>query len=188
MIRQRQSKKRLSNKYDIINNEQVDYTPYSQIPLVKTEEKIDQARIQENTDYLEGELAKNARDFEIAAEIEAKNKEDLIRSAIDPGFGVLTNEGITPLDHIRTERNEPAAPQLDQIALRGMENFLSKLKETTVVDSDDEESKIKIEPEAIYTAPEIVRPDLQTLLTNDNQNSETVNDIREISDKIKIEI
>ena len=87
---------------------------------------------------MEGELARNARDFEIAADIEAKNKYDLIKSAIDPGDGIITNEEITPLDHIKTERNEPAAPQLDPIALRGMEHFLSKLNETIIVESDDE--------------------------------------------------
>ena len=157
---------------------------------MKTEDEIDEARIEENTDYLEGQLARNARDFEIAADIEAQNKRDLIKSAIDPGHGIMTNEDITPLDHIKTERSKPAAPQLDPIALRGMEHFLGKLKETIIVESDDEDVKPNIEPipEATYTTPEVARPDLQTLLNRDNQNDEALNNIRGFRDRIKTEI
>ena len=175
---------------DILNNDQTDYTPYFQITVLKTEDEIDEARTQENTDYLEGQLARNARDFETAAEIEAQNKCDLIKSAIDPGNGIMTNEDITPLDHIKTERNEPAVPQLDPIALRGMEHFLGKLKETIIVESDDEDVKPNIEsiPEATYTAPEVARPDLQSLLNRDNQNDEALNNIRGFRDRIKTEI
>ena len=175
---------------DILNNDQTDYIPYFQIPVLKTEDEIDEARIPENTDYLEGQLARNARDFEIATEIEAQNKRDLIKSAIDPGDGIMTNEDITPLDHIKTERNEPAAPQLDPIALRGMEHFLGKLKETIIVESNDEDVKPNIEPipEIAYTAPEVARPNLQTLLNRDNQNDEALNNIRGFRDQIKTEI
>ena len=103
---------------NIINNNQTDFTPYFQIPVLKTEDKIDNDRIEQNKQFLEGELAKNERDFEIIDDIEAKNRHDLIKSAIDPGDGILTNEGITNLDYTKTERNEPAAPQLDPSVLR----------------------------------------------------------------------
>ena len=164
---------------DILNNDETDYRPYFQIPVLKTEDEIDAIRIQENADFLEGELAKNATDFEIAAEVEAQNKIDLIKSAIDPGDGIITNEGVTLVDYNRTDRNEPAAPQLDPIALRRMENFLNQLKESIVLSDDEEDVKPKIEPipEASYTAPEIVRPDLQTLLNQDSQNGEALTEI-----------
>ena len=102
----------------------------------------------------------------------------------------MTNEDITPLDHIKTERNEPAAPQLDPFALRGMEHFLGKLKETIIVESNDEDVKPNIEPipEIAYTAPEVARPNLQTLLNRDNQNDEALNNIRGFRDQIKTEI
>ena len=54
---------------DILNNDETDYRLNFQIPVLKTEDEIDTIRIQENADFLEGELAKNATDFEIAAEV-----------------------------------------------------------------------------------------------------------------------
>ena len=122
--------------------------------------------------------------------VEAQNKIDLIKSPIDPGDGIITNEGVTLVDYNRTDRNEPAAPQLDPIALRRMENFLNQLKESIVLSDDEEDVKPKIEPipEASYTAPEIVRPDLQTLLNQDSQNGETLTEIKNVRDQIKTEI
>ena len=171
---------------DLINNDQTNYQPYFHIPVVKTEEEIDDARIRENTDFLEGELAKNARDFEFAAELEARDRTDLIRNATDPGYRIMAKEDIAPLDHNKTERNEPAAPQLDPAALRGMETFLGKL--TEIIVAEDDTPEIKQVPEAVYTAPEIVRSDLQDLLTRDNQDISVLDDIKSVGDKIKIEI
>ena len=56
---------------DIINNDQTDYGPQYTFPRPKTEDEIEKARVGENISFIEGELAKNARDFEIAADIEA---------------------------------------------------------------------------------------------------------------------
>ena len=145
---------------DIINNNQTDYNPYFEIPVIKTEDEIDNDRIEENKQFLEGELAKNERDFEMIDDIEAKNKHDLIKSAIDLGDGILTNEDITPLDYIKTERNEPAAPQLDPTALKGIGNFLYDLKETVNSEPDSALPELEQIPEATYVEPAVFRPDL----------------------------
>ena len=113
---------------DIINNNQTDYHPYFEIPVIKTEDEIDDDRIEQNKQFLEGELAKNQRDFEIIYNIEAKNKHDLIKSAIDPGDGIVTDEDITYLDSTKKEQNEPATPQLDPSVLRGIGFFFTGSK------------------------------------------------------------
>ena len=45
---------------DIINNDHTDYRPQYTFPQSKTEDEIDQARVDENINLIEGELAKNA--------------------------------------------------------------------------------------------------------------------------------
>ena len=60
---------------DIINRDQTDYTTSFQIPVVKSEEEIGEDRKEWNKAFLEGELAKNERDFEIIEYTEAKNKD-----------------------------------------------------------------------------------------------------------------
>ena len=77
--------------------------PYFEPPTVKNEEEIDEDRKEWNKQFLQGELAKNERDFEITEDIEAKNKFDLIKDAIDPGDGIFTNEETGHLDYTRTE-------------------------------------------------------------------------------------
>ena len=81
---------------DIIQNDQTDYTPYFEPPAVKTEEGIDEDRKEWNKQFLEGELAKNERDFEIIEDIEAKNKVDLIKDAItqEMGFSLMKKQDI----------------------------------------------------------------------------------------------
>ena len=73
---------------------------------------------------MEIELAKNARDFEIAAEIEAQKKADLLRNIIDPGLGLITNEGVSSIDAIRNDNGDSVIPQLDPIALHVCNNCL----------------------------------------------------------------
>ena len=108
---------------NIINNYQTDYSPNFQVPVLKSEEETDEDRKEWNKEFLEGEFAKNERDFEIIEDIEAKNKHDLIKSAKDEGDGIYTNEEITHLDYTETEHNETAAPQLDPNILKGIEFF-----------------------------------------------------------------
>ena len=50
---------------DTINGETFDYKTSFQIPVPKTEDDITDTIRQNNIDFLEGELAKNARDFEL---------------------------------------------------------------------------------------------------------------------------
>ena len=173
---------------DIVNNNQTDYTPYFQIPLIKTEEEIDNDRIAQNKQVLEGELAKNERDFEITDDIEAKNKHDLIKSAIDPGDGILTNEDITPLDYINTERNEPAAPQRDPSALKGIGSILQGLNETINSEPNPPLPELEWIPEGTYVEPAVVRPDLQDILTIENEtNDDAIEEIKNFKDEVKTE-
>ena len=90
---------------DIISNYQKNYVPEFAPPTVKTEEKIDEDRLEWNRNFLATELAKKERDFEIIDDIEAKEQHDLIKNAIDPSDGLLTNEEIDPTDYNRTIKN-----------------------------------------------------------------------------------
>ena len=173
---------------DIINNNQTDYTPYFQIPVLKTEDEIDNDRIEQNKQFLEGELAKNERDFEIIDDTEAKNRHDLIKSAIDPGDGILTNEYITNLDYTKTERNEPAAPQLDPSILSGIGIFLQGVNQEINSEPDTPMPELEWIPEATYVEPAVVRPDLQDILTIENEtNDDAIEEIKNFKDEIQAE-
>ena len=124
---------------DIISGETTDYrVPYT-FPQPKTEEEITDTVRQDNINFLEGELTKNARDFEIAAEIEVQKKADLLRNIIDPGLGLITNEGVSSLDAIRNDNGDSVIPHLDPIALQGMEQLLDNLRNTIELSSDEED-------------------------------------------------
>ena len=126
---------------------------------MKSEEEIDENRKEWNKAFLEGELAKNERDFEIIEDIEAKNKHDLIKSAVDPRDGIYTNEKITHLDYTRTEQNETAAPQLDPSVLKGIGIHLQGINQR-ISEDDPINSLPELEyiPEAKYEEPEEVKP------------------------------
>ena len=174
---------------DMINNDQTDYTPNFQVPVVKSEEEIDEDRKEWNKKFLEGELAKNERDFEIIEDIEAKNKHDLINRAIDPGDGIYTNEEITHLNYTKTEHNETAAPLLDPSVLKGIGTFLQGINQRISKDDPDNSlPELEYIPEAKYEEPEEVKPNLQHILTETNKtNEEYIEDIKNIKDEIKTE-
>ena len=110
---------------DIITGDEADYTPIHLPPAVKTEEEIDEDRKEWNKNFLATEIAWRERDLEIINDIKAKNQVDLIRSALDPSDGLMTNEEVDQTDYNRTEHNEPNAPQLDNNVLNGMREVSS---------------------------------------------------------------
>ena len=176
---------------DIINRDTTDYRTPFHFPIPKTEDEITESVRQDNINFLEGELAKNARDFQIAAEIEAQKQADLLRNIIDPGLRLITNEGTSCNDAIRNDNGDSVIPQLDPIALRGMEGLLNNLNETIELSSDeeDESNDVKPPPEAFYPPMvDLTQPNLQDILTNENQNADTLNEIRAIRDKINTEV
>ena len=174
---------------DIINGETSDYKKSFQIPIPKTEDEITDTIRQNNIDFLEGELAKNERDFEIAAELDAKKQADLLRNILDPGLGLITNEDPSCLDAIVNDNGDSIVPQLDPVALRGMEGLLNNLKQSIELSSDEEDTDdVKPPPDVFYLPTALNQPNLQDILTNDNQNSETLNEVRAIKDKIKTEV
>ena len=172
---------------DIIQNGQTDYTPYFEPPAVKTEEEIDENRKEWNKQFLEGELAKNERDFEIIEDIEAKNKIDLIKDAIDPGDGIFTNEETGHLDYTRTERNEPAAPQLDPSVLKGIGVFLQGMSQAVSEQTSDDLPELKYIPDVKYEEPEEIKPNLQDILTQP-EPEDFIEDIKNIKEEVKAEI
>ena len=172
---------------DIIQNDQTDYTPYFEPPVVKTEEKIDEDRKEWNKQFLEGELAKNERDFEIIEDIEAKNKVDLIKDAIDPGDGIFTNEETGHLDYTRTERNEPAAPQLDPSVLKGIGIFLQGMPQAVSEQTSDGLPELRYIPDVKYEEPEEIKPNLQDILTQP-EPEDFIEDIKNIKEEVKTEL
>ena len=70
-----------------------------------------------------------------------------------------------------------------------MEGLLNNLKQSIELSSDEEDTDdVKPPPDVFYLLTALNRPNLQDILTNDNQNSETLNEIRAIKDKIKTEV
>ena len=88
---------------DILNNDNTDYTPQYNFPTVKTDEEADRDKINENKNYIATELVKKERDIQTIEDITKKNQKDLIRSIVDPGNGIMTNEDITATDYTRNE-------------------------------------------------------------------------------------
>ena len=88
---------------DILNNDNTDYTPQYNFPTNKTDEEADRDKINENKNYIATELVKKERDIQTIEDITKKNQKDLIRSIVDPGNGIMTNEDITATDYTRNE-------------------------------------------------------------------------------------
>ena len=57
---------------DILNNYITDYTPQYNFPTVKTDEKADRDRINENKNYIATELVKKERDIQTIEDITKK--------------------------------------------------------------------------------------------------------------------
>ena len=100
---------------DIINEDQTDYGAPSPLPFPKSEAEIDFERREDTKEYLKTELVKRERDFEIIRDINAENQVELIRSAIDPLDGQVTNDTITSADYNSTNNNEPYLPRWTQV-------------------------------------------------------------------------
>ena len=90
----------------ILNNDNTDYTPQYNFPTVKTDEEADRDRINRNKNYIATELVKKERDIQTIEDIK-KNQKDLIRSIVNPGDGIMTNEDTTVTDYTRNDNNEP---------------------------------------------------------------------------------
>ena len=102
----------------------------------------------------------------------------MLRNLIDPGFGLITNEDVSALDAIRNDNGDSAF----------REQLLDNLRETIDL-SDDETEDAKPPPDAVYPPiADLKVPDLQDLLTDGNQNSGTLNEIRAIRDNVKTEV
>ena len=108
-------------------------------------------------------MAKRERYFQIINEINTKYQADLIRKAIDPSGGQLTNEQINQTDFNRTDNNEPLAPPLPSGSLDILDKFVNKLSDEVNADIPDRQPTplipIQIKPEVVST------PTLQDILT-----------------------
>ena len=114
---------------EIINEDETDCGQPSLLPFPKNEEKIDYERREQTKEYLKTELAKKERNFEIIRDINAENQVELIRSAINPSDGQITNEEITSADYNKTGNNEPQPyspppPQVDPNVLKVMQGIV----------------------------------------------------------------
>ena len=162
-----------------LNNDNTDYTPQYNFPTVKTDEEADRDGINENKNYIATELIKKERDIQTIEDITKKNQKDLIRSIVDPGDGIMTNEDITATDYTRNDNNEPVQPQLDPGVLNVMQEMVKIMAEqVAVMDSI---------PPALENIPQnepvqiITQPDLQDIITKDEPD---LNDLVKIKDEI----
>ena len=104
--------------------------------------------------------------MQIIDNIEAKSQVDLIRSAIDPSDGVITNEDISQTDYTRSDNNEPIQPQLNPNVLNVMKEMVKTMQEQTSSIYDDIPALEDL-PETNYAPPTILPPNLQDILTNE---------------------
>ena len=167
---------------DILNNDQTDYTTIFIPPTDKTEEQIDQDRIEWNRNSLETELAKRERDFQIIDDIEAKNQVDLISRAIEPNDDVITNEEISQTDYNRTNNNEPIHPHLNPNVLNVIKEMVKVMQEQTSSIYDDMPALEDV-PETNYEPPAILPPNLQDILTNGPPDS-NLDDLIQIKEEV----
>ena len=173
---------------DIISNDQTNYAPEFVPPTVKTEEEIDQDRLEWNRNFLATEIAKKERDFEIIDDKEAKEQHDLIKNAIDPSEGVLTNEEIDPTDYNRTIKNEPEVVQLDPHILNIMREVVNRMFDQ-VNSQVDEMPPLEEVPQTKYEEdPEPdLNPTLQDLLTQP-EPEEYIQEFNNFKEEVKEEI
>ena len=171
---------------DIISNDETNHIPEYIPPTVKTEEEIDENRLEWNRNFLATELAKKERDFEIIDDIEAKEQYDLIKDVIDPSDGLLTNEEIDPTDYNRTIKIEPLAPQLDPNILNIMREVVNHMSDQ-VNSQADEMPALEDVPEIKYEPEEDIKPNWQDLLTN-SEPEEIIEDFKDLKDEIKEEM
>ena len=163
----------------IVINDTTDYTPIHPVPVVKTEEEIEQDRLEWNKNFLKTELASRERDPEIIDDIEATNQVDLLRSTIDPSDGLVTNEEVNQTDYNRTEHNKPLGSQLDPNVLKVMKEIVKNMSEQ-VNSIYDDMPVLEDELETKYTPPEFARPNLQDILTGDITEDEMKQEIEEL--------
>ena len=168
---------------DIISNDDTDYKPINIPPTVKTEDEIDQNNILWNENFLKTELAKRERDFQIIDEINEKYQADLIRKAIDPFDGQLTNEQINQTDFNRTDNNEPLAPPLPSGSLDILDKFVNKLSDEVNADIPDRQPT---PPLPIQIKPEVVSmPTLQDILSGVVEvEDDSLRDLQSVRDEV----
>ena len=82
----------------------------------------------------------------------------MIRSIVDPGDGIITNEDITATDYTRNDNNEPVQPHLDPGFLKVMQEMVKIMtKQVAVMDSIPPrlENIPQNEPAQIITQPDL---------------------------------
>ena len=82
----------------------------------------------------------------------------MIRSIVDPGDGIITNEDITATDYTRNDNNEPVQPHLDPGVLKVMQEMVKIMtKQVAVMDSIPPplENIPQNEPAQIITQPDL---------------------------------
>ena len=168
---------------DIITNDQTGYAPAYSPPTVKTEEEIDEDRKEWNKNLLATEIAWRERDLEIIDDIDAKKQVDLIRSAVDPSDGLLTNEEVDQTDCNRTQHNEPLVPQLDSNVLNVIREVVNRMSDKVNAPSDKMPALEDI-PENKYAPPEVVKPNIQDILT-EPEPEDFVSEMQNLRDEVK---
>ena len=93
---------------DILNNMKDDYddddnepTPYLQLS-----DEIDRDRIEESKEYVKTQMQIRSWYFETIDNIDEENKNELLKSVVDPLDRQYVNDDITPSDYTRYTNNE----------------------------------------------------------------------------------
>ena len=101
----------------------------------------------------------------------------------------MTNKEVDQTDYNRTEHNEPLGSQLDPNVLNVRREIVETMSEkTTVIDAVyDNMPPLVDTTERKYTPPEILRPNLQDILTADATNELFSDEIKQEIDEISQE-
>ena len=93
------------------------------------------------------------------------------------------NEEVDQTDYNRTEHNEPLAPQLDSNVLNVIREVVNRMSDQINAPSDEMPALEDI-PENKYAPPEVVRPNLQDILTKP-EPEDFVSEMQNLRDEVK---
>ena len=93
---------------DILNNLKDDYDDDDNepTPYLQTSDEIDRDRIEESKEYVKTQMQIRSWYFETIDNIDEENKNELLKSVVDPLDRQYVNDDITPSDYTRYINNE----------------------------------------------------------------------------------
>ena len=133
-------------------------------PYPKTSKEIDRDRIEESKEYIETQMQIRSRNFETADNIDEENKEELLKSVIDPLDSQYGKDDITPSDYTRDDNKNSVQTCIEPPVLKVTNDIISNNNE---INDEVIVTDIKVEPEPVVV--EETPTTLTEILTGQNE-------------------